>query len=160
MASATGKRTIVVNVDLEFTITPAKFEPNTNLDHIDVKLTSKKAAKIEAGELIGNCCSTKVYGIVENDMVSRIEFGKCKGSKSPPKFLESAVAKAIEAIRPEGKGSFEPMPVSAFISRAKRRFIDIDIGGGCVTICIAGFCYFCCVLDRDTLCGEPIVIQG
>lgn len=161
MASTSGKKTIVVKADLEFTIRPAKFEPSPNLDHIDAERAArKKSSRIEAGEFVGSCCATKVYGIVEYGTVKRIEFGKCKGSKKPPKAMEAAVARAVEEFRPKKAESFAPMPLAAFISRAKRRFIDIDIGGGCIIICIFGSCFFCCVLDQDTVCGEPIVIQG
>lgn len=158
MKNTDGKQTITVNADLEITITPAKFEPNVNLDHIDPSRISKGRATIEAGEFIGNCCSTKVYGISQGGVVRKLKFSKCKDSKRPPKFLEAPLAKALEAIREGGGGAFEPMPVNDFISRARRGFIDV--GGGCITICIFDFCYFCCVLDGAPLCGEPIVVKG
>lgn len=158
MKSTGGKQTITVNADLVFTIKPAKFEPNMNLDHIDASQISNGRKKIEAGEFIGSCCSTKVYGIVEGGIVQRIEFSKCKDSKAPPKFLKAPLAKAMEAVKPVGGGSFEPMPVANFISLARRGLIDI--GGGCITICIFDFCYSCCILDGDPICGEPIVVKG
>jgi len=158
--STGGEQTITVNADLEITIKPAKFEPNINLDHLDVSGISKGRTKIEAGEFIGSCCSTKVYGIVEEGIVRKLEFSKCEASKRPPKFLKAPVAKAMEAIKPASGGSFEPMPVKKFISHARRGFIDIGGGGGCIYICIFDFCYFCCVVDGDTLCGEAIVVKG
>ena len=158
MKSTGGKQTITVNADLKITIKPAKFEPNINLDHLDVSRISKGQTKIEAGEFIGSCCSTKVYGIVEDGIVQKLEFSKCEGSKRPPKFLKAPLAKAMEAIKPASGGSFEPMPVENFISRARRGLIDI--GGGCITICIFDFCYFCCILDGDPICGEPIIVNG
>lgn len=160
MKGAASKQTIKLNVDLEVTIEAAKFEPSANLDHIDVGRLSKKRAKIEAGEFIGDCCSTKVYGLAEGGIVRKIEFSKCKGSKRPPKFLEAPLAKAMAAIKPPGGGSFKPMPVAEFIRAARRRFIDIIIDGVCIYICIFDRCYFCCVVDGDTLCGEAIVVKG
>ncbi len=158
MSSVASKK-IVVNADLEFTVTPAKFEPSANLELIDAgKAASRK--KIEVGEFIGGCCATKVYGVVERGMVTRVEFGKCKDMKSPSRSLAAAAAKGLKAARLGGGGAFRPMPVAAFIAQARRRFIDIDIGGGCITICVGDACFFCCVLDRDTICGEPIVVKG
>lgn len=154
-----SKKKITLKADLEFTVDPAKFEPSANLDHIDVGRLSKRRAKIEAGEFVGNCCSTKVYGIVERGVVRKIEFSKCKGSKRPPKFLDAPLVKAMAAIKPGG-GGFKPMPVSQFIASARRRFIDIDIGGVCITICIFDFCYSCCLLDGQPICGPPIVVKG
>ena len=149
---------ITVNADLEVTIKPAKFEPNINLDHIDASRIAKGPAKIEAGEFVGSCCATKVYGIVEGGIVRKLEFSKCKESKRAPKFLAAPLAKALAAIKPPGGGSFEPMPVAKFISRARRGLIDV--GGGCITICIFDFCYSCCWLDGDPVCGPPIVVKG
>jgi hypothetical protein len=158
MSSVASKK-IVVNADLEFTVTPAKFEPSPNLELIDAgKAASRK--KIEVGEFIGGCCATKVYGVVERGMVTRVEFGKCKDMKSPSRSLAAAAAKALKAARPRGGGAFKPMPVAAFIAQARRRFNLIDIGGGCITICVFGACFYCCVLDRDTICGTPIVVKG
>jgi hypothetical protein len=153
-----ASRKIVVNADLEFTVTPAKFEPSANLELLDAgKAASRK--KIEVGEFIGGCCATKVYGVVERGMVTRVEFGKCKDMKSPSRSLAAAAAKGLKAAG-LGGGAFQPMPVAAFIAQARRRFIDIDIGGGCITICVGDVCFFCCVLDRDTICGTPIVVKG
>ena len=154
----TSKQTMTVNGDLEFTVTPAKFEPNINLDHIDADRISRGQAKIEAGEFIGDCCSTKVYGIVEDGIVRKLEFTKCKDAKKPPKFLKAPLAKAMEAIKPATGGSFKPMPLKEFMSRAGRGLIDV--GGGCITICIFDHCFYCCVLDSDVLCGVPIVVKG
>ena len=157
--SKPASKKIVVNADLEFTVTPAKFEPSANLELIDAgKAASRK--KIEVGEFIGDCCATKVYGIIERGMVTRVEFGKCKEMKSPSRSFAAAAGKALKAARPEGGGTFEPMPVAAFIAQARRRFIDIFIGGGCTTICVFDVCYTCCVLGRDTVCGPPIVVRG
>ena len=157
MSSVASKK-LVVKAELEFTVTPAKFEPNVNLELIDAgKAASRK--KIEVGEFIGGCCATKVYGVVERGMVTRVEFGKCKDMKSPPRSLAAAAAKGLKAAR-LGGGAFRPMPVAAFIAQARRRFNLIDIGGGCITICIFGACFFCCQLDRDTICGTPIVVEG
>ncbi len=158
MVSSSGKQTITLSTDLEFTITPAKFEPNANLDHIDVTRFSKKRAKIEAGEFNGGCCSTKVYGLVEGGMVTKLAFSKCEDSKRPPKFLEKPLAKALAAANLATGGSFQPMPVAEFITRARRGLIDI--GGGCITICVFDFCFYCCILDGDPLCGTPIVVKG
>ena len=156
MSSVASKK-IVVNAKLEFTVTPAKFEPSANLELIDAgKAASRK--KIEVGEFIGGCCATKVYGVVERGMVTRVEFGKCKDMKSPSPSLAAAAAKALKAAG--GGGAFQPMPVAAFIAQARRRFIDIDIGGGCIIVCVGDACFFCCVLDRDTICGTPIVVKG
>lgn len=158
MSSVSSKK-IVVKADLEFTVTPAKFEPSANLDLIEAgKAASRK--KIEVGEFVGGCCATKVYGVVERGMVKRVEFGKCKDMKGPSRSLAAAAAKALKAARPKGGGKFQPMPVAAFIAQARRRFDLIDIGGGCITICFLGVCVFCCVLDRDTICGTPIIIEG
>ncbi|HEU0310365.1 MAG TPA: hypothetical protein VFR36_03990 [Sphingomicrobium sp.] len=158
--SGGGKQSITLKADLEFTVEPVAFEPSTNLDHIDVSRLSKRRAKIEAGEFVGSCCSTKVYGIAEGGIVRKLEFSKCKGSKRPSKSLEAVVTKAIAAIKPSMGGSFNPMPVSNFIASARRRFIDIDIGGGCIIICIFDSCIYCCVLDGVPICGEPIVVKG
>jgi len=158
MSNVASKK-IVVNADLEFTVTPAKFEPTANLELIDAsKAASRK--KIEVGAFLGGCCATKVYGVVEHGMVTRVEFEKCKDMKSPSRSLAAAAAKALKAARPTGGGTFQPMPVAAFIAQARRRFIDIDVGGGCITICIGDSCFFCCVLDNDPICGTPIVVKG
>lgn len=157
MKSNGKKQVITVNTDLEFTITPARFEPNVNLDHID-PASLKNGARIEAGEFSGGCCSTKVYGIVEAGVVQKLEVSKCKDAKRAPKFLRAPLAKAMKAVKAETGGSFEPMPVAKFISRARRGLIDI--GGGCITICVFDFCFFCCILDNDPICGTPIVVKG
>ena len=157
--SRVASKKIVVNADLEFTVTPAKFEPSANLELIDAgKAASRK--KIEVGEFIGGCCAIKVYGVIERGMVTRVEFGKCKDMKSPSRSLAAAAAKALKAARSGGGGIFQPMPVAAFIAQARRRFIDIVTGGGCITICVFDVCYTCCVLGSDTLCGPPIVVKG
>jgi hypothetical protein len=157
--SSVASKKIVVNANLEFTVTPAKFEPSANLELIDAgKAASGK--KIEVGEFIGGCCSTKVYGVVERGMVTRVEFGKCKDMKRPSRSLAAAAAKALKAAQPGRGGKFKPMPVSEFIAQARRRFIDIDIGGGCVTICVGDACFYCCLLDGDPICGTPIVVKG
>ena len=93
-------------------------------------------------------------------MVTRVEFGKCKDMKSPSDSLAAAAAKALKAAQRGDAKAFQPMPVAAFIAQARRRFIDIDIGGGCITICVGNSCFYCCVLGSDTLCGTPIVVQG
>lgn len=158
MSSVASKK-IVVSANLEFTVTPAKFEPSANLELIDAgKAASRK--KIEVGEFIGGCCATKVYGVVERGMVTRVEFGKCKDMKSPSRSLAAAAAKALKAAQPGGGGKFKPMPVAEFISQARRRFNLIDIGGGCITICVWDACFYCCVLDSDIICGTPIVVKG
>ena len=61
--SSVASRKIVVKADLEFTVTPAKFEPSPNLELIDSsKVASRK--KIQVGEFIGGSCATKVYGVI------------------------------------------------------------------------------------------------
>jgi hypothetical protein len=157
--SSVASKKIVVKADLEFTVTPAKFEPSANLELIDAeKIASRK--KIEVGEFIGGCCATKVYGVVERGMVTRVELGKCKDMKSPPRSLAAAAGKALKAAQVGRGGKFKPMPVAEFIAQARRRFIDIDWGGGCIIICVWDACFYCCVLDGDTLCGTPIVVKG
>ena len=157
--SSVASRKIVVKADLEFTVTPAKFEPSASLELIDAGKAASRE-KIEVGEFIGGCCATKVYGVVERGMVTRVEFAKCKDMKSPSRSLAAAASKALKAARPGSGGAFKPMPVAAFIAQARRRFIDIDIGGGCITICVGDACFFCCVLDNDPICGTPIVVKG
>ena len=159
MSSVASKK-IVVKSDVEFTVTPARFEPSANLELIDAgKIPSRK--KIEVGEFIGGCCATKVYGVVERGMVTRVEFSKCKDMKRPSRSLAAATAKALKAAKLGVGGKFQPMPVADFIAKARRPgFIWGDIGGGCVTICVWDFCYTCCLLDSDLLCGPPIVVQG
>jgi len=62
MSSVASKK-IVINVNVEFTVTPAKFEPSPNLELIDSsKVASRK--KIQVGEFIGGSCATKVYGVI------------------------------------------------------------------------------------------------
>jgi hypothetical protein len=157
--SSVAPKKVVVNADLEFTVTPAKFEPSANLELIDAsKVASRK--RIEAGEFIGERCRTKVYGVVERGMVTRVELGKCKDMKSPSRSLAAAVAKALKAAELEGGGAFQPMPVAEFIAHARRRFIDIDWGGGCVYICVWDACFYCCLLEGDLICGRPIVVKG
>ena len=108
MASVASRK-IVVKADLEFTVTPAKFEPSASLELIDAgKAASRK--KIEVGEFIGGCCATKVYGVVQRGMVTRVEFGKCKDMKSPSRSLAAAAAKALKAARRGGGGGFRRCP--------------------------------------------------
>ena len=149
MTSVASKQ-IVVNAKVEFTVIPAEFEPSANLELIDAgRAASRK--KIEVGEFIGGCCATRVYGVVERGMVTRVEFGKCKDMKSPPRRLPPRSRK--RSRRP----SRERRQVQADARRrlhrpGPRRFIDIDCGGGCITICVGDACFYCCVLDRDTIC--------
>lgn len=154
--SAGGKQTITVNADIEISIERAKFEPNINLDHLDAARIVK--GRIEAGEFIGGCCATKVYGIVQDGTVSKLQLSKCEGARRPPKYLKAPLAKAMEAIRTAGQKPFSPMPVQRFIREARRGFIDWD--WPCIYICIFGSCYYCCRVDSDTLCGEAIVVKG
>jgi hypothetical protein len=159
MKNAAKKLTLSVKTELEFTVVPAPFQPSAGLDYIDLAKLASRRARLEVGEFTGGCCATKVYAIVERGMVTKVEFGKCKESARPPAALQPLLTKALAAVRIDG-GGFAPVPIKDFLAFAKRRFIDIDIGGGCITICVWDRCYSCCVLGSDTLCGPPIVVKG
>lgn len=160
MKRAANTLLLSIKTDLEFTVTPALFQPIVGLDFIDPGKFGSRRARLEVGAFAGGCCATKVFAIIERGMVTKVEFGKCKEAARPQAALQPVLAKALAAIRTGGPGDFTPMPVREFLAHAKRRFIDIDIGGGCITICIFDFCYSCCILDGDPLCGPPIVVKG
>jgi hypothetical protein len=160
MKSAAKKSTLSVMAKLEFTVTPASFQPSANLDLLDPAKFGKRRVRLEVGEFTGGCCTTKLYADIENGKVSRLKMSKCKEAARPPAQLAEVLSKAIAATGLDRPGSVIGMPVAEFIARARRRFIDIDWGGGCIYVCVFDFCFYCCVLDGDTLCGRPIVVTG
>jgi hypothetical protein len=106
----------------------------------------------------GGCsCCTTVTAKIENGMVVSITGEKCKEGKPIPKELRVTVQKARNKLM-SGRNNLKlPISVSELLLR---RIIDIDIGGGCIIICVFDFCYFCCVLDGTIICDRPIIVKG
>jgi hypothetical protein len=152
-AAAEFSATVKVQVWLQ------EFEPLASLKSLDFKRLSKGNHKIEIGFVKGGCCRNLVHAIVKDGMVTGCEIEGCKGfpKTAPPRELLAVIDKARKKAAHGRK--WKPIPVAQLVSSNARIHDLIIIGGGCILICIWGYCLMCCWYPRPH-CFIPDIITG
>jgi hypothetical protein len=115
-------------------------EPLASLAALDVERLSRGNHKIEIGFIKGGCCRNLVRAVVKNGMVTGFEVEPCKD-----------LSKTAGEGPQEDSGGREVATHSRcglVRSSARRLELIIVVGGGCIFICVWGYCVMCCWWPR------------
>jgi hypothetical protein len=162
MAKASSKSKVAAkfSAPVKVQVRLPEFEPLASLKSLDLKRLSKGNHKIEIGFVTGGSCRNLVRAIVKNGMVTGCEIQGCKGlpKTTPPRELRAVIDKARK-MAARGR-RWKPIPVAQLVSsNARIHDLIIITGGGCIFICIWGYCLMCCWYPRPH-CFIPDVYTG
>jgi hypothetical protein len=145
-------------VPMKVEIREPEFEPLTSLDALDLARLSKGNHKIEIGFVRGGYCRNLVRAVIKNGMVMGCEVEPCKDSGKPiPRKMLDLFARARKEIKAGRK--WQPIPVGDLVKSREKMLNLIIIGGGCILICIWGWCIMCCWYPRPH-CFFPDIDTG
>jgi hypothetical protein len=139
------------------------FEPLDSVALLDFARLSKGRHKVAIGFASGDCCRRSVYAMVNNGMVTNIEFERCGHAKKPSKKMLALIEAARRKIGMAEPSPWRPIPVAEFFSSPKAvQDITITWGNWCIRVCIdygdVITCYQCCAspleCSSQTIAGK------
>jgi hypothetical protein len=145
--------TFAFRMKVEATI--PEFVALTSNRSLDFKRLGKGNHKIEVGYYKGGCCPKVVRAVIRNGMVTGLDVEPCKETKKPSPEMNAIFKEADRRLRSGGK--WQPVPIKDFVKDAAR---FITTGGGCIMICVWGYCLLCCYRDGRIHCSDGGIATG
>jgi hypothetical protein len=150
-SSKQPSRSLTLNQEVKFEITPAPFKTFASTRHLDAN-SLKHAAheRIEVGYFESGCCRRLVHAVVKRGMVTKLELEPCSDGVRPTpemsQLMQTAASKL--GLRPSNSKQL-PVPVQKLLTEAEALLIHV---WGCFEICGFGYCVLCCY---DIGVGRP-----